>query len=222
MSKEKILVIDDEKNILFTVRQALESEGYEVQTSTTGESGLRLAADENFDLILLDLKLPGIDGLEVLRQLSERPRRVSIIVISAFGTVNNAVDAMKSGALDFVEKPFSPQELRDAVWKVLNRPKPGTDPGNNYSGWISLSKRCASEGQLGNAISHARHATGLSPERPEAFNLLGAYSEMEGKTLDAQKFYRAALELNPGYLPAQTNLHRLVVKTPGPVLLGEE
>jgi Flp pilus assembly protein TadD len=85
-----------------------------------------------------------------------------------------------------------------------------------------MSKRCAGEGQLGNAIAHARHATGLEPDRPEAFNLLGAYCEMQGKALEAQKYYRAALELNPGYLPAQNNLTRLVMKKTGPILLGQE
>jgi DNA-binding response OmpR family regulator len=222
MAEAKILVIDDEKNILFTVRQTLESQGYAVRTTTTGEEGLRLAAEENFDLVLLDLKLPGIDGVEVLRQLGQRRRRPQVIVISAFGTVTNAVEVMKSGALDFIEKPFSPQELRDAVRQVLTRPEPGTDPGNDYSGWIAMSKRCAGEGQLGNAIAHARHATGLEPDRPEAFNLLGAYCEMQGKALEAQKYYRAALELNPGYLPAQNNLTRLVMKKTGPILLGQE
>ena len=222
MSKAKILVIDDEKNILFTVRQTLEADGYEVSTATTGEAGLRMAAEANFDLVLLDLKLPGIDGVEVLRQLEQRPRRSQVIVISAYGTVTNAVEVMKLGALDFIEKPFAPRELRDAVLKVLSRPAPGTDPGNDYNGWIALSKRCAAQGQLGNAIAHARHATGLEPDRPEAFNLLGAYSEMQGKAIEAQKYYRAALELNPGYLPSQANLNRLVMKTKGPLLLGQE
>ncbi len=221
-AKVKILVIDDEKNILVTIRHALEPKGYEVHTTTTGEEGLRMAAEENFDLLLLDLKLPGIDGVEVLRQLEQRSRRSQVIVISAFGTVTNAVEVMKLGALDFIEKPFAPRELRDAVRNVLSRPAPGTDPGNDYNGWIALSKRCAAEGQLGNAMAHARHATGLKPDRPEAFNLLGAYCEMQGKSLDAQKYYRAALELNPGYLPSQSNLNRLVMKKSGPVLLGQE
>lgn len=222
MPKAKILIIDDEKNILFTVRQTLEADGYEVSTATTGEAGLRMAAEANFDLVLLDLKLPGIDGVEVLRQLEQRPRRSQVIVISAYGTVTNAVEVMKLGALDFIEKPFAPRELRDAVLKVLSRPEPGTDPGNDYNGWIALSKRCAAEGQLGNAIAHARHATGLEPDRPEAFNLLGAYCELQGKAIEAQKYYRAALELNPGYMPSQANLNRLVMKTMGPLLLGQE
>lgn len=221
-TKAKILVINDEKNILFTVRQTLEPQGYEVHTATTGEEGLRMAAEENFDLVLLDLKLPGIDGVEVLRQLEKRPRRSQVIVISAFGTVTNAVEVMKLEALDFIEKPFAPRELRDAVRKVLSRPRQGTDPGNDYNGWIALSKRCAAEGQLGNAMAHAKHAAGLEPDRPEAFNLLGAYCEMQGKTIEAQKYYRAALELNPGYLPSQTNLNRLVMKKSGPLLLGQE
>jgi DNA-binding response OmpR family regulator len=222
MSEEKILVIDDEKNILFTVRQALEPQGYAVTTVTTGEEALRLTAEGSFDLMLLDLKLPGIDGMEVLRQMGERSSRPQVIVISAFGTVANAVETMKLGAMDFIEKPFSPKELREAVRQVLDRPAPGTDPGSDYSGWIALAKRCAGEGQLSNAIAHARHATGLDPARPEAFNLLGAFSEMQGKPLDSQKFYRAALELDPGYQPAQHNLTRLVMKKQGPVLLGKE
>lgn len=222
MSEEKILVVDDEKNILLTVRHALEPRGYEVTSAATGEEALRLLEQQVFDLMLLDLKLPGVDGMSVLKEASEKQPHVPVIIISAYGTVGNAVEAMKLGAIDFLEKPFSPEELREAVRRILARRELPEATGSEYDTCIALAKKCVSERHFDAAIEHARRAAGIDPSRPEAFNLLGAFSEVRRDPLEAQKYYRAALELDPSHAPSRRNLTRLVEGKQGPVDLGRE
>ena len=94
------------------------------------------------------------------------------------------------------------------------------EEGQSYDTCIERSRRCAAEARLTEARKHAHRAASIDPSRPEAFNLLGACSEACGNPLDAQKYYRAALALDPSFAPAQKNLHRLIVKGYGPVDLG--
>jgi DNA-binding NtrC family response regulator len=222
MAETKILVVDDEKNILLTVRHALEPQGFGVATAATGEEALRLLEQQDFDLMLLDLKLPGIDGMSVLRQAGEKQPDVPVVIISAYGTVGNAVEAMKLGAIDFLEKPFSPEELRETVRRILARRQLTGATAADYATCIALAKKCAGERHLDAAVEHARRATGIDPARPEAFNLLGAFCEVRRDSLEAQKYYRAALELDPAYAPARHNLTRLVEGKQGALDLGRE
>ncbi len=222
MPETKILIVDDEKNILLTVRHTLEPKGYAVASATTGEEALRRLAQQSFDLMLLDLKLPGIDGMSVLKEASEKQPQLPVVIISAYGTVENAVEAMKLGATDFLEKPFSPAELRETVRRILARRERPEAAATDYDSSIALSKKCVGERSFDAAIEHARRATGLDPARPEAFNLLGAFSEVRRDPLEAQKYYRTALELDPAYEPSRRNLTRLVEGKPGPVDLGED
>jgi DNA-binding NtrC family response regulator len=119
MTTAKILVIDDEKNIRLTLQQTLQAADTAVDTAINGEEGLQKVETADYDLVLLDLQLPGIDGLEVLQQLRQRKPHLPVMLLSAHGTVKTAVDALHSGAVDFLEKPFSPREVRDAVARAL-------------------------------------------------------------------------------------------------------
>lgn len=123
MPKEKILAIDDEEDILELVRYNLEKEGIKVVCAETGESALQKADTENFNLILLDLMLPGIDGLEVARRLKNNPRTrsVPIIMLTAKGEEADVVTGLELGADDYVTKPFSPRVLIARVRAVLRR-----------------------------------------------------------------------------------------------------
>ncbi len=100
-----ILVVDDEPNIVRTVSDILEDEGFEVMAASDGESALKMVEDELPDLALLDIALPGIDGLELLKQLKELVPALPVVMISAYGNVENAVKATRLGAYDFIEKP---------------------------------------------------------------------------------------------------------------------
>ncbi len=106
-----ILIIDDEAAIRESLQTLLEMEGYSVETADTGEDGLLQVAERPFDLVLLDLALPGRDGMEILSEIRTHDTRLPVIMITAFGTVENAVRAMQSGATNFVQKPWDNEKL---------------------------------------------------------------------------------------------------------------
>lgn len=208
MKSQRILIVDDEKNIRLTLTQALEPTGYAVETSVNGEDALKKLDEKEFGLILLDLKMPGMGGLEFLRRITEQRPDIRVVIISAYGTVDNAVDAMKLGAVDFIQKPFTPREIRELVQQIMDREQLEESKVSDYDSRLQLAKRSISDRRLDGAMEHVRKAIGRDPSRPEGFNLLGALQEMEGDCASALKNYRAALDLDPSYRPAQENLER--------------
>jgi len=123
MLKEKILVVDDEEDILELLKYNLSREGYQVFCTTSGEKTLTLVKTETPDLIVLDLMLPGMDGLEVARQLKDNPhtKNVPIVMLTAKGEEADIVTGLELGADDYVTKPFSPRILLARVRAVLRR-----------------------------------------------------------------------------------------------------
>jgi len=208
MEKKTILVVDDEKNIRLTLSQSLEPLGLPVQTAVNGEEALRKLGEGQFALVFLDLKLPGIDGMDVLRRIMDDWPTVRVIIITAHGTIESAVEAMKLGAVDFVQKPFSPGEIRDLATLVLEREALDEDTAVDYRAWIELSKRHITDRNFAAARESVRKAIAADPGQPEAYNLLGALLEIKGDWVGAQKFYRAALEIDPTFKPASANLER--------------
>lgn len=208
MTNQKILIVDDEKNIRLTMAQALQPLGYEVKTAVNGEDALNQLETDDVGLILLDLKMPGLDGLEVLRRVVTLRPDIRIILISAHGTVEHAVEAMRLGAVDFIQKPFVPKELRELVTRVLDRHKLEATQTADYEAHLELIKRCMNERHFEAAAEHARQAIGADPTRPEAFNLFGILYELAGHHEEAMKQYRVAVDLDPTYRPAWQNLNR--------------
>ncbi len=122
MPKTRILVIDDEAAIRDSLRMTLEYEGYEFIGAATGQEGLALAEREAPDLVLLDVKMPGMDGLDVLTRLHAMTETLPIIMISAHGTPTTAIEAVRKGAVDFLEKPFeSTDRLRVTIQNALEQ-----------------------------------------------------------------------------------------------------
>lgn len=123
MKRKKILIIEDETDILEMIQYNLERDGYRVVSSRDGEVGLEVAREENPDLVLLDLMLPGLDGVEVCRQLKEDPvtRPIPVVMVTAKGEESDVVLGLGVGADDYVSKPFSPKELLARVKAVLRR-----------------------------------------------------------------------------------------------------
>jgi DNA-binding NtrC family response regulator len=120
-SPGSVLIVDDEAEIRESLMTLLEMEGYAVETSESGEEGLNRIAERPFDLVLLDFALPGMDGMEVLREVRERDAQLSVIMITAYGTVENAVKAMQSGATNFVQKPWDNEKLLADVRAAVGR-----------------------------------------------------------------------------------------------------
>jgi DNA-binding response OmpR family regulator len=120
-----VLVVDDEPTILDVVGRYMERAGYETHRAADGPEALRLAAEHRPDLVVLDLMLPGIDGIEVMRQLHEAPGpRIAVILLTARGEESDRLVGLRQGADDYVVKPFSPAELVARVGAVLRRVSP--------------------------------------------------------------------------------------------------
>lgn len=119
MARAKILVVDDEKLIRWSLKQNLEQEGYEVFAVSTGEEAMEIIKEHSPDLILQDIKLPGIGGLEILEHVKKLRQEALVIMMTAFGNIKTSVKAMKLGAYDFVEKPFDYEKLKLKVRQAL-------------------------------------------------------------------------------------------------------
>ncbi|MCD6451511.1 MAG: sigma-54-dependent Fis family transcriptional regulator [Acidobacteria bacterium] len=115
----RILVIDDEENMLELYSRILGKEGYKVTTALTAEEALDLFGSKVFDLIIADLALPGMNGVELLKKVKEEDPDIPYILITAYGTVESAVEAMKLGAFDYIPKPFQTEELKIVIKKAL-------------------------------------------------------------------------------------------------------
>ena len=121
MDKPKIIIIDDEEVVLDSCTQILEGSDYIVRTAENGTLGLNLVKEFQPDLVCIDLKMPGITGIEVLEKITESNPTIVSIVITGYATVNSAVEAMKKGAYDFLPKPFTPDEFRLITKRGLER-----------------------------------------------------------------------------------------------------
>jgi two-component system, OmpR family, alkaline phosphatase synthesis response regulator PhoP len=132
MTKEKILLVDDEEDILNLVKYNLEREGYKVEGVTTGEMAVRNARDSVPDLILLDLMLPGMDGLDVCRILKndKNTAKIPVVMLTAKGEDSDIVTGLELGADDYITKPFSPRVLVARVKAVLRRESKADDGKN--------------------------------------------------------------------------------------------
>src|SRR5687768_17748845 len=119
--KSRILVIDDEAAIRDSLRMILEYEDYLFSGAASGQEGIAAVQRERPDLVLLDIKMPGMDGMEVLRKLHALDETLPVVMISGHGTTSTAVDAIKSGAIDFLDKPLSSERVIVTLQNVLKQ-----------------------------------------------------------------------------------------------------
>ena len=131
--KTKILVIDDEKVIRNGCNEVLTQDGYDVILAENGELGLKMIEKSHFDVILLDLMMPGLSGFDVLSHVKALHPDTSIIIITGYATIENSIEAMKKGAFDFIPKPFSPDQLRVVVGKAIEHTGALKDIANEKS-----------------------------------------------------------------------------------------
>jgi len=117
----KILIVDDEIPVCKSISIALESEIYHVEMALSGEEALKKDTQSHFDIIIADLMMPGISGMDLLKALKEKRPELSIIMITGFPSIKTAVQAIKLGAFDYLPKPFTPDELRSLVQRALER-----------------------------------------------------------------------------------------------------
>jgi DNA-binding NtrC family response regulator len=116
----QVLVVDDTKNIRILLTKCLELEGYNVNTASDGTTALDIISKKRFDLIFLDVRMPEISGTEVLRRIREMGVNTPVIMITAFGTVKNAVDCTQLGAVAYLQKPFTENKIKQVLEEVLH------------------------------------------------------------------------------------------------------
>jgi DNA-binding NtrC family response regulator len=126
MKTIRVLVIDDEQIVLDSIRKILKEEDYEVDVSLSGREGLDWAIKKQYDVVLTDIRMPDIGGMRVLRDIKRAKPSLPVIMITGYATVQSAVQAMKLGAMDYLEKPFTPERILEVV--ALSVDKAATQP----------------------------------------------------------------------------------------------
>jgi len=124
----KVLVIDDEKVVCHSCRRVLEEEGFDVSVAINGRDGIEKLSQENFDAVIVDLRMPGVGGMDVLRILKRTKPDTRAIIITAYSSVGSAVEAMQLGAADYLPKPFTPKELIQRVGRLFQTIKTPPEP----------------------------------------------------------------------------------------------
>jgi DNA-binding NtrC family response regulator len=120
-SSERILVVDDEENVLVLFKRVLAKEGYKVECASSGYEALEKLEDDTFDLVLTDLKMDGLDGIDLVRKSKALNPAVPFVMITAYGTIQAAMTAGKEGVENFLIKPIDIEELKSAVKKALQK-----------------------------------------------------------------------------------------------------
>jgi DNA-binding response OmpR family regulator len=206
----KILIVDDEKNVRLNYRMTLETEGYTIFEAVSGTGALEELAARSFDLAILDMRMPGMDGLELLAKMRELGIGVPSMIVTAYSDVPHAVKAMKLGAIDFLQKPLHPEELRRIVTEILKRHAPQKEQvAENFNSHIVAAKRCLNLRSFAMARIHLFKALELNDKSVEAFNLAGVLAELLEDVDKAKRYYGQAIKLNKNYEPAQQNMRRL-------------
>ena len=217
---KRILIVDDEPNVRLVFRTALESSDHMVATAEDGETALRWLRASPADLVLLDLAMPGMGGMQVLEELREEGIDVPVVIITAHGNVPHAVHAMKLGAIDFLAKPITPEALRKVVAEVLDRHEvPKTEPSrrpapepvtaaSQFAENLSRAKRALNYCAFDEAEVFLKQAIALDPNSAEAHNLRGVLHECRNEHDASYREYRAALKADKHYEPARNNMQR--------------
>jgi DNA-binding NtrC family response regulator len=126
---EKILVVDDELFVRELLLEFLSTQGYEVSLADSGEKAVKLMQTQPVDVVLLDLKMPGIDGIEALKQIKEIDPNTLAIIMTGYPTIESSIEALHHGAYDYVIKPFKLNELKSSIQKALQEHKLKTEIG---------------------------------------------------------------------------------------------
>jgi FixJ family two-component response regulator len=205
----KILIVDDEKNIRTTLSTSFVSLGYEVDSASNGGEALEKLKENRYSLVLLDIKMHGMTGMEVLSKMRDRGDNTDVIMMTAYGTIGNAVEAMKLGAVDFITKPFTLENIKTTVSDVIKRQGLKEAEIKTYSELVQFAKKCIVEKDFEKAKNYLKKAIIENIQAPEPHNLLGVISEYEGDLASARKYYRVALDFDPAYKPSLDNLERI-------------
>lgn len=174
VSQRKVLVVDDEPVVRASCRRVLGREGYHVETAESGRDGLGRACATPYDVVITDLRMPDLDGMELIRQLRKRDAATPVLVITGYGSIASAVEAVRLGACGYLEKPFTPMRLVQAVREALAE-TPAEDASATESAAEVVKQvltQASRDGDLGSTLltegSGALAGVALGPEAKAA------------------------------------------------------
>lgn len=206
-----VLIVDDEESICWGLSRLLQSEGHEASVASSAEEALERIAQSPPDLIVMDVRLPGMDGLAAMRQLRSQGSEVPIVVITAFGNLETAVGAMKAGAIDYLPKPFDLEQAATVIRRALHRTAGGK------SGTVSPSKPLASradEELLGTSAVMQEVFKRIALVAPTDVSVLITGESGTGKELVARAIHRHSSRSDKPFIPVNlASLSPLLVES---------
>jgi DNA-binding NtrC family response regulator len=206
-SQVHILVVDDERNIRNNLGMVLEAEGYKVDKASNGDDALLRVKEGRYDIVFVDIQMPKMDGLELLGYLRGLKPKMPVVMLTAYGTVGRAVEAMKLGAVDFMEKPFDPKAVLLLCEEILQREKIGMS--GTVDELLHLAELARERKAHVEARVYLKTAMQRDLARPEPYYQLGELAESEGHTSHAVHYYYMALDAQSTFQPARDALKRL-------------
>ena len=187
--KAKILVIDDEKVVCISCKRILEEDGHTVEYVLSGEEGIRRAVEGDYELVLLDLQMPDMSGIEVLESIKARRQDISIVIITGYATIQTSIEAIKKGAFDYIPKPFTPEELSMAVKKALENRQLKTE---NEFLKSELSRATVASGFICRSDTMNEITKQIQKIAPTDFSVLIYGESGTGKEVIAQEIHRCS------------------------------
>jgi DNA-binding NtrC family response regulator len=185
---KKALVVDDTKNIRLLLTTCLETMNYEVTSAVNGEDALKHFQTDDFDIALIDIKMPLLSGTEVLRRIRSQGIQIPVVIMTAFGTVRNAIECTKLGAVAYLQKPFT----ADKVKAVLNEINSLFCSDNENERYLNTCKEYLENGRTNEAYSLLKKVLSVNPSCSECYRLIGKFHELEGRIEEARRFYNIA------------------------------
>jgi len=185
----------------------LEAAGYEVEAASNGEEALTKSQEQNYDIAFVDLQMPKMGGLALLRSMRGLSPKTAVVILTAYGSVARAVEAMKLGAVDFLEKPFDPKAIRLLAEEILVRQRLGS--GRSVETLLHLAELARERHAYVEARAYLKTAMLSDLARPEPYYWLGYIFEAEGDLRQAAQYYYMAVDANHTFQPALDALARL-------------
>jgi CheY-like chemotaxis protein len=196
-----ILIVEDEAILRESLRDWLREEGYEVETAEEGEEALQKIGEKEFGVAVLDLRLPGRNGLEVLKKATAQTPKLKGIIITAYPSVETAVEAMKVGAVDYMVKPFNPDALEKSIQEVLGPVQVKIKPQETNVETAMTKAPVIEEGELEEIIAISEQEVPIHLERGKAYFNAGHYRE-------ALKEFLSILRIAPGHMETRVWIRR--------------
>ncbi len=205
--KGSILIVDDERNIRKNMKLLFELDGYQAAAAEDGEEALAKFEERKYDIVFTDLQMPKMNGFELLEHVRRLHPETVVVMVSAFGTVSRAVEAIKLGAVDFIEKPFDPEKIKLLAEEILFRKNISQE--TSIEELLKLAELARKREAWSESRSYLKAALQRDLKRPEPYYYLALLEEAENRPRTAMQLYYMALESDANFEPARDALKKL-------------